>query len=92
MTTVSRRRSVRCVILIALILCTPAGVSPTSADSYFFEAVDKGLLSIGGRATYTYIDPLDASPKWYGGAQVPTSGSATVFAVKSRSGCFSIHP
>ena len=49
-------------------LCTPAGENPTFADSYFFEEVDKGLLSIGGRATY--IDPFDASPKWYGGAQV----------------------
>ena len=74
MTTVSKRqsdhamRSVGYVILIALILCIPAGENPTFADSYFFEEVDKGLLSIGGRATY--IDPLDASPKWYGGAQV----------------------
>ena len=74
MTTVSKRQSDQVmrglgyIMIIALILCCPAGVSPTFADSYFFEEVDKGLLSIGGRATY--IDPLDASPKWYGGAQV----------------------
>ena len=74
MTTVSKQqsdqvmRSLGYIMIIALILCCPAGMSPTFADSYFFEEVDKGLLSIGGRATY--IDPLDASPKWYGGAQV----------------------
>lgn len=46
------------------LFCTP----PARADSYFLDDVDKSLLSIGGRGTY--FDPNDASPKWYGGAQV----------------------
>ncbi len=64
-------RSTGCTMLAALALCVldiPMGVRPVSADSYFLDDIDKSLVSIGGRAAY--IDPFDASPKWYGGAQV----------------------
>jgi len=37
-------------------------------DNSLFKQMDIGLLSIGGRATYT--DPNDGSSRWFGGAQV----------------------
>ena len=47
-------------------------VSPYQAraadNGGLFDQVDIGLLSVGGRATY--IDPLDGSSRWFGGAQV----------------------
>src|SRR5687768_16273077 len=60
------RRMVAAALLIAP-MAMPFD-PPAGADSYFLDEIDKSLVSIGGRATY--IDPFDASPKWYGGAQV----------------------
>jgi hypothetical protein len=51
-----------------IVVISPFPTAPAFADSYFFDDIDKSLLSIGGRGTY--FDPNDTSPKWYGGAQV----------------------
>jgi opacity protein-like surface antigen len=40
---------------------------PAVERGYIFDDVNRGLLSIGGRATY--FDPQDADGEWYGGAQ-----------------------
>ena len=39
------------------------------ADTWFFEDVDYGRLSVGGHATYFRPKDADAG-SWYGGAQV----------------------
>jgi opacity protein-like surface antigen len=44
-----------------------AAPSPAVERGYIFDDVNRGLLSIGGRATY--FDPQDADGEWYGGAQ-----------------------
>ena len=55
-------------LLFVIVVISPFPTAPAFADSYFFDDIDKSLLSIGGRGTY--FDPNDTSPKWYGGAQV----------------------
>ena len=69
-----KRRGVRTIqaLLVASVVRLPN--FPSSLDvraddgKGLFDQVDIGLLSIGGRATY--IDPIDGSSNWYGGAQV----------------------
>ena len=47
-------------------MATPPSLA--ADDNSLFKQMDIGLLSIGGRATYT--DPNDGSSRWFGGAQV----------------------
>lgn len=57
--------SIGVVIATAALFVTVPAV--TWADSYIFDDVDKGVFSLGGRATW--FDPVDSGSKWYGGAQ-----------------------
>lgn len=61
-------RTLVCLLFGVIVVISPFPTAPAFADSYFFDDIDKSLLSIGGRGTY--FDPNDTSPKWYGGAQV----------------------
>lgn len=56
------------LMMVLVVLPGTACPPPAWAETWLFNNVDKGVFSIGGRATY--LDPTGGNGNWFGGTQV----------------------